>query len=303
MSLHRTSRRSSARSGRYGKRRDGGLFRKLFLIALLVLMPLSAIGIGGYFSVQHLNKEQMDVAFCYGREDQYQTAVFIDFSFTHQTSGSQRRDLINALNQTFDGLPPNGKISVFTTANATTASVSRPVFTLCNPAKTATEQTRIGAPTTSAAKLVRQHREARAVFAEFVETLMAQSTDQSQVANTSPILEQVRGLSHFDFGSPLSKLVAYTDGINNSPAGRFCAQKDHLPRFETFAARSDYRYIAPDDFGGAEVVLFLIESGVLPSSHLPFCTNPELRAFWSDYFEGNGAGSVTLTPLGYGAGQ
>jgi len=32
------------------------------------------------------------------------------------------------------------------------------------------------------------------------------------------------------------------------------------------------------------------------------CTHQELRTFWVDYFEGNGAGSVNLTPLGYGAG-
>jgi len=38
-----------------------------------------------------------------------------------------------------------------------------------------------------------------------------------------------------------------------------------------------------------------VEIGKRPG---PYCTNPEMRKWWSDYFRGNGADQVELEPLG-----
>ena len=178
-----------------------------------------------------------------------------------------------------------------------------PVFVLCKPAATPLEQAAIGAPDTSAQVLARQQREASERYAAFVDDLIRSSTQQSRLATSSPILEQIQGISRYDYGAPLSKLIVYTDGINNSATARFCAVQGELPRFEVFARRPNYRFVKPDDFGGADVDILLIERGELPSQHLPFCTNQELRDFWLDYAEANGAGIARVTPLGYGAAQ
>ncbi|QBF32344.1 hypothetical protein [Thalassococcus sp. S3] len=293
----------SRRRGGYGKRRGPSLLKKLLLWLALILIPIIALGSGGYLAAQYLGREQIDTAYCYTRPDQHQAAIFVDFSLTHQISPSQRRDLVNTFVQSFEGMPPNGKLSVFTTAQEGTSSVNVPVFALCKPAKTPQEQERLGAPASSAPKLVRQHGEAMATFRAFLGDLIAKSQDSAHIAASSPILEQIQGISRYRFASPLSKLTLFTDGLNNSAVGQFCVKQGHLPRFETFASRPEYRFIKPDDFNGADIYILLVEQRSLPNDVLPFCTTAELRGWWVSFFEGNGAGNVRLTPLGYGAGQ
>lgn len=294
-------RHSSSRKRRGGKR-GRGMVSTIALIAGTVLLPIATLSGGGWIAYRHLNTEQINADYCYDRPDQYQMALFVDYSVTHQTSASQQRDLANSLRQAYEAMPVNGKMSVFTTENGASATVNVPVFTSCKPASTSQEQMRIDAPTSSAPKLARVRAEADARFDEWLDDLLTGSRQTQNLAKSSPILEQLQGISRYDFGAPLSKLVAYTDGINNSAAGQFCAVQGHLPPFSRFAAKPDYAFIRPQDFGGAQVDLLLLELGKLPSTNLPYCTTDELRRFWVEYFEANGASTVRLTPLGYGAG-
>lgn len=178
-----------------------------------------------------------------------------------------------------------------------------PVFSLCRPAANAEGQARIGAPAKSHAQLDRHHRETEAHFSAFVEHLVQQSIAAEQRAASSPILEQLQGISRYYRSGSLNRLIVYTDGLNNSPNGQFCVKRGELPRFAVFAERPGYRFVAPQNFARAEVDVLLVEGEPLPTDALPFCTDDELRTFWVDYFEANGAGAVGLTPLGYGAGQ
>ena len=300
MAISRASRRN--KRGSRG-RKKGGTFKKLLVGTAIALIPLSVLGGGGYLAIQEAGKEKITADYCFPRPDQYTAAFFVDFSHTQDTSNSQRRDLINGLHQLYDRLPPNGQLAVFTTARGGAATVNRPEFVVCKPPMTNAELERIGAPTNSKMYLERQSEEARAEFNRRVDDLVARSVQTDQQAGYSPILEQVRGISRYDFGAPLSHLTIYTDGISNSPIARFCAVQGHLPRFEKFAQRPDYAQIAPDSFGGAEIDILLVEAFKLPSNGLEFCTHQELRDFWIHLFEANGAGSVRLTPLVYGAGQ
>lgn len=303
MAFKKPSKRSyGARHGRKGRDQSGS-FKTVLLIALLVLLPMLTLGGGGYLAYQHLNTETINTAYCYERHEQERVAVFVDFSLTQDISNSQRRDLKNTLIQAYEALPANGQIAVFTTANMITANVVEPFFDVCRPAKTALEQAEIGAPDSSAAKLARQHAEARSAYLRFVDELMDQSQSQTHQATRSPILAQIRGISRYDFGGPLDKVVIFSDGINNSETARFCTEAGHLPTFARFMERPDYAYIKPDDFQGADVHIQLVEGFKLPSDSMPFCTRQELRDFWVALFENNGAGAVQLTPLGYGAGQ
>lgn len=296
-------RRNRTRRGPGRRGRGKGLLRTIMLITAMIAVPATAAIFGGRMAYDHLTEEKIGADYCYARADQPEVGVFIDYSMTHQISTSQRRDLVNTLMQTYQALPPNGRLAIFTTANGSTATISTPVKVICQPAETSAELAVLGAPSTTVMKLARQHGVAEADFAAFVDALVAGSTDQSQIATSSPILEQIQAISRYYAGRNLTRLVAYTDGLNNSPNGRFCAEKGELPRFAKFAERLGYRFVAPDSFGGAAVDVLLVEQGTLPSGSLKFCTNLELRTFWTEFFEANGAGTVRLTPLGYGAGR
>lgn len=296
-------RRNHVRRPGRGRRRHGrSLISKLLIGSAIVLIPVVSLGTGGYLAWEYVNTEHIDVAYCYERDDQYQVAVFVDYSLTHQISQSQQRDLINTLLQTYRRMPPNGKISIFTTATDTTASINDPVFELCRPSKNAREQKRIDAPKKSITVLKREHDEANEAFEAYVSELIAQSVDSSKIASSSPILEQIQGISRYDFGVPLSKLIVASDGINNSSNGQFCTVQGELPSFEKWAQRPRYPRIQPDDFGGADVNFQMFENGADAPVSGGFCTWNELHEFWIAYFEANGAGNVRLTPLGPGAG-
>ncbi|MGJ8534867.1 MAG: hypothetical protein ACSHYC_21960 [Alphaproteobacteria bacterium] len=268
----------------------------------IVLIPIAGLGSGGYMAWNYLNTEQIDTAFCYERDDQYQSAIFVDFSHTQSTTASQESDLVNALSRTFRQLPPNGQVSIFTTSRENAATVVDPAFTLCKPAKNAPEQKKIGAPDKSPAVLKRESMEADEAFARELESLAQDSKNPEKAARSSPILEQIRGISEYDFNAPLRKLVVFSDGINNSSSGKFCQIQGELPMFSKFEKSSSYQFVKPNDLSGVDVEFLLVEFGPLPTKTLPFCTTAELRQWWVDYAKGNGAKSVRLTPLGLGAG-
>lgn len=291
-------RRRNSHSLRNGQR---GFAKTTFQICVIVLIPLVTVIGGGYLAYEYIKTEKIDVAFCYERNDRYEAAVFVDFSVTHLISPSQQRDLKNKLAQTFRKLPPNGRLSVFTTARDSTASINEPVFVLCNPPKNEREQERIDGPLKSTNVLKNENKDAGEKFADYIEKLANESKVQSKLAITSPLLEQVQGISRYDFGARLKKLIFISDGINNSPNGYFCTKKGELPSFRLFAQKPHYQFVKPDDLNGVSVDILLFES-TLPTSELPYCTNLELRNFWISLFEENGANPVRLTPLGYGAG-
>lgn len=292
-----------ARSKYARRKRKGSLLKTTAIVATIVGIPIATLGGGGILAYHYLNKEVADANGCYMRPDQYQTAVFVDFSFTDDTSGSQQRDLQNALTQAYAEMPANGAMSIFTTQKNSTATVNAPDFVICKPARNAEEQERIGAPALSAPVLSRLSDEAQERFAAYVQNMLEQSRQTDNQAINSPILEQLQGISRYHLGSPLSKLIIYADGINNSPAGQFCFKQGELPRFAAFAERPGYTFVRPNSFNGADVEFLLVEFGALPTAQLPFCTTQELREFWVDYAKANDAGSVKLTPLSYGAGR
>lgn len=302
MAYSRTAgrRRGGRRGGNRGN--DRGLAKTIALTTAMVAIPTLATVGGGYYAITELGKERLDkLTYCYDRADQLQTALFVDFSHTQSSSDSQGRDLKNLIAREFRGMPANGLLAGFTTASDITASVSEPSFVICHPAENEGEQQRLGAPPKSPTVLAKEARDAAAAFDDQLNTLIRDSKDPNKSAKTSPILEQIQGVTGYDFRAPLRKLVIFSDGINNSPNGRFCAEKDELPSFEVFAQRPAYQFIKPMDLTGVDVEFYMVEFDTLPSDTLPYCTTQELRDFWVDYFEANGANSVRLIPLGFGA--
>lgn len=248
-----------------------------------------------------LKEPRIGQEFCYAAKDaRSNAAFFVDVSFTGDTSTAQDRDLTRALNDAYATLPANGRLSVFTTANANVGSLPVPVLSVCRPPANEQEQDALGLGSKPAPYLGHQATEARNAFASSVAALLAQAKDREQIAKDSPILEQVQGISRYRFDGPLKSLTLYTDGLQNSESFQFCQSQGHMPPFALFAQKPGYRFLKPEPFGGVAVNVLLIEFGTLPSSVLPFCTSNEVRAFWPDYFRSNGAASVQLSRLRYG---
>lgn len=271
-------------------------------IGALIVLPVAVAGIGALVMGEALKEARIGADYCYASSaPRHNAAFFVDVSFTAETSAAQDRDLSRALQESYATLPANGRLSVFTTANAVVGSLPVPVLSVCRPPANEQEQDALGLGSKPAPYLAHQSEEARNVFARAVESLLASAKDRAQAAKDSPVLEQVQGISRFRFDGTLKSLTVYTDGLQNSESFQFCQSQGHMPPFAVFAQKPAYRFLKPDSFEGVSVNVLLVEFGALPAPGLPFCTSDEVRLFWPEYFKSNGAESVRLTRLRYGA--
>lgn len=295
MALSKSKRRGGRRGGRSGRR---GNNNRLVKVLAAILMLVSILGLGGYGLNEYTKIERIAANYCYAREDQAQTAVFLDYSINRNMSPAQRRDLSAALERAYDALPTNGRIMVFTTARDTAGSIARPIFEMCRPAGDAAQQASIGAPSKPAPNLRRIAGDARDAFRGRVAGILSDTTNDGKSALESPILANVQAISRYPgFQGRTRAFVWFSDGIENSETAKFCAVKGDMPSAETFVQRPAYAAVEPDAFNGVDVTLLLLESLALPQAGLEFCTHGEMQVFWRDLFRINGAASVRLERL------
>lgn len=296
----RTSNRNrQSRSRKRGRRHGNGQTLKL---AALGAMGAVALGGGGY-AVMHLaGQERIDASFCYARADAYEVAVFLDASFTDQSSRQQQRDYETALRRAYEEAPANARISVFVTTRNVHSSLMNPAFSMCRPPATPEEQDSIGAPSDTPQRLALRAEEASNQYDELAASVLRDARDSNLSAQNSPILASLQGISRSTFfDSPNRILWAITDGLENSPTARFGAVAGDAPPFEVFAQQERYDDVRPRSFGGADVRLLLVETATLPQPGLEHITSAELRRWYRDFFEANGAASVELTTIRFGA--
>lgn len=268
----------------------------------LLSVPVALLAGGGALAVNYIGQEKIDAEYCFERNDQPVHAFFIDNSLTRDLSRQQYRDFERGFENDYLKAEANTRFYVFTTASDVEGSIAKPVATICKPAAIVTEHETLNVPSKTAAYLKRQADTARLGFDAIVTSVLTDAVDVSKAAKDSPIFEQLQAISRYEgFQGRTRALTILTDGIQNSETAKFCQIKGDLPPFAVFKGQSRYRYVAPDSFEDLSVNFLLVENGKLPHPHLPYCTNNEIRAFWPDYFKGNGAKQVTLTRLRYGA--
>lgn len=266
-------------------------------ISLLTSIVALTLGGGGFAANTYMSKERPDQFGCYSRPGQNQVAIWLDASLIHQ-SVAQIRDYERGFEQAYDQAPANAQIMIFSTARDIAGTLIEPIFTICKPAATISELDTLGLPSKTAPMLVREAIEARDRYVSAMGDAIAVSQDPTLQAGDSPILEQLRSLSwHTEFQGRNRSLTIITDGIQNSEVAQFCAVAGHMPSFATFSGRPHYAELEPEPFTGMAVTVLLIESIQLPAPGLLHCSTTEMRTWWRDYFEGNGAESVHLTPV------
>lgn len=294
----KSNRRRSSRVRERGVGRSAGGTNNAKLAAAITV-PIAVLGMVSYGVIALLDGEKADANHCYTRDDQHQAVVLIDNSIEGE-SGAHIRDYRTGLMRVYDNAPANAVIKIATTARTQGGSFAPPVFIICKPAATQTEQADIGAPEKSTPVLRRIAGEARGKYEAAVDQVIADASDPSKTALDSPIFEQLQAISQYDDSTgPNRSLTIITDGIANSETARFCSQKGALVQFEKFRKRRSYKYVEPRSFEGMDVTFLLVEHGKLPALGAPHCSNEELRDFWPEYFKGNGANSVDLRRLRY----
>lgn len=289
------------RNSSYARRRHSAPVRwKQWL--LLTAIPALTLGGGGYALSAYMGVERIDEAFCYARDDQHQLAMFFDASHPRENSNQQWRDIAAEMRQAFALSEPNTRILGFTTTRADGGTVIEPAFTICRPPETPLQQEAIGAPAKTPQYLANLTEEARAAFETIVQNTLADLQNESIRALDSPLLEQLQAISRYPgFQGSNRALTVISDGLQNSETARFGMVEGDLPSFEAFAAQGRYEYVRPRSLHGVDVRLLLVESYSLPQPGMDFATWPEVREFWLDYFQANGAADVELVRLRHGA--
>jgi hypothetical protein len=230
---NKKKRRVSRRTDK--RKRRGGSSRKAPLIAGIIGVPVLAVTAGWFALDGIMDQKKIDpVTFCYEENNQYQAAFFADVSFTHSTSKAQDRDFQNALLRARAALPPNGRLSIFTTARYAGSTLVEPVFTICRPPSTPEGMARIGAPDKPTPYLKRQAKDAEAAYRAMAARILIDAKDKAKTALDSPILEQIQAISRYVFKGPLRLFYVFTDGIQISELAQFCRTKGHLPPFKSF---------------------------------------------------------------------
>lgn len=295
------TRNSMARSYRARRiHRDNSRIKKL---AVLLAMPtVSVVALAAASSM--LSVPKMDEDFCYDALPQDKVLMFIESSFTAEMSAPQKRDVRNMMLNSIGAAKANTLVSVVTTTTDENGSVPVAQFSMCIPATMPEEQKSIGAPNKTQAQLNLLSEKARDALEAGFDSVLADVSDSARNAGDSPILEQLQGISRMrEFQGRHRVLVAVTDGLQNSATARFCTVKGDLPPFSIFKDREKYEAVEPNGFDGVDVKLGLVEQGSFPQPGFQFCSNAEIRKFWKDYFEQNGAESVEVTNLRLWAGQ
>ncbi|MEM7220025.1 MAG: hypothetical protein AAF515_16785 [Pseudomonadota bacterium] len=214
----------------------------------------------------------------------------------------QQRSIRNALDQVYEGLGFNERLSVFTSEEDQIGSAAKitPRFSVCGTARAPEELESIGAESASEGYL---RRTKERLYDKFLgpelDALLTLSPESDRRQRyQSPVLELLQAISRRPEAQHARKLIVISDLLQNSDTAQFCTVRMAMPYFEVFRQRRSYARLTPEGFDGIDVELYLLQRQGFGGPALPYCRDEEeLVRFYSDYFTHHGARSVTLTRL------
>ena len=256
----------------------------------LVAVPTVVLTVGYMAMASYLDAERMNEStHCYDNRVDYEVAFFVEASFNKDISDKQSGDFDQVLVNAFGDLPPNGRLSVFTTSRQAAQTVVDPVLVTCRPASSEAEQDAIGIGDKNPVQLKVDGEKALDAYRAKIQDVIRQAADPDLGANNSPIIETVRSISRYYGPGELDQLHMWTDGVNNSAARQMCVTKGHLLPYPNFPKSRDYRYLKPESLAGVAVNFWLVEHIKFPNPSAPFCTNYEIRDWWAAFMGDHGA--------------
>lgn len=268
-----------------------------------IVACVAGAAVGGYAVLQDASTAKADDIGCFvGAGSNAVTYALIDAS-DPAFDTIQARDLINGFSNEFrHELLFNERFFMATTQEKVIGSILNPILELCRPAKSPSDLEGVGAASATQAYVSRQSEK---VFTEeflpkLIETFSADAAGDDRQSRESPILEQIQSVSkdsNFVSGIGARRLIVVSDLIQNTTEIQFCSTQGHLPSFARFKEKPEFERIAPSSLSDVEVEIFMLLRHGFGSGSLAYCTEDELRNFWTEYFMDAGARSVEITRL------
>ena len=268
--------------------------RKSNLLVWFLLFALPAtviVGAAWLFILDALTPKPDKVTHCYEQEDQHQAAILVQYSIISRISPSQIRTWEGTLQEAYEDLPPNGKLSVYWFGPGKTSSKLKPALEICRPAKNRDELNDIADKANqSGPQLKREGEEATVKFEAFTSDLLEKGQADEQQNNYSPLLDQVKAISEEYEETGLHRLYVLSDGISTGRTTNFCFSKNHLIPYPKWKETAAYQFFKPTHaFFGTEITFVMTEWAELPGGDAKYCRHEEIRSFWQLYFEDAGA--------------
>jgi hypothetical protein len=261
-------------------------------------IALTALGGVGFAVVQGADSIRPDDLGCYQSTlPQGSTTLWWDASMSW--SPSQERDIRVAMAEAWETLPFNDRFTVITTRADAVGDLATAEVELCGPARSEADYARHGIEKSASSSFLSNVADKRfhADVEPLVNSVFAETKAGGKVlAIDSPLLEQFQAISRspgFRDAGGRKRLILITDGVQNTEIARFCDVKGDLPPFTRFKEKPEYARVAPAAMSDVEVSLYL----VLRAEYPPHCTEDELAAFWTAYFEEAGASRVDVYRL------
>jgi len=261
------------------------------IIMLSAVLATCAGGLG-YAAFSTVGQPIADRYGCFEGIEQRNSFVLFDAS-EPRLNKEQHRSVFHYMDELFDNLEFNERLSVITTEGDQISSTPKARFHVCGSANSSQELDDIGAQSASVGYLKKQkQRLYENVYAPQIEVMLSQTPDETRrQLSQSPVLEMVKAVSEMKGFTPGSRLIVLNDMLQNSDSAQFCVRQNHMPPFRIFREREIYQQrLVPRSFEGVEVVTLLLQRYGFGQGFLKYCKNEEeLTGFWRDYFIGNGA--------------
>lgn len=286
------------------------------------------VSVIGFMAYQSMGQPEMDPeTHCYEELVDDHTAVFLDVSYRpwefKSQSGERRRNDIRQIFRNFydHELGFNEKLTVFTSETDHIQAIPKERFTLCRPAKNSGNLAEIGVSQNA----VYTKKQFKATYDKTItpfldEVLVDYKKELTQVSNRgqqidvtliteNPLMQYIRHISRMpSFSKHASKRRLYivSSMIQISEELKMCYRQNHLPSWENWKKTEAYKRLKPDSLQGVEVVIYMLIKDNYGRAEiaddgtklgLPFCTESEIRNFWTAYFEDAGAASVQIERL------
>jgi len=242
---------------------------------------------------------------CYTEAHSPEVILAIDAS-QPRWNEEQQRAIERFIDQVYQSLGFNERLSVYTTEGDAYAALLSPQAQVCGVAQDARELEAIGVSGPSAGYLKKEReRLYKKVLAPELSAILAMEPEATRVQNVqSPILEMLQSISRMPSFSRASRLIVISDFLQNTDTARFCVVQNDMPHFGVFKQRRIYQRVKPESFDGIDVDFLMLQRGGYGGQYLPYCRDEEeLHTFFSDYAYDQGARSVRLTRLRHGFGD
>lgn len=271
--------------------------------AILSATSLTLLAGVGFAALQSFGKPTPDAMNCYDVPGQQLVDVWLDAS-SPRFNAEQARSLRTYVDNLYDALPFNARLSVFTSEGDIISSDPKPRFHVCGAANTPDELKEIGAAPAEAGFLAKQkQRIFENTLAPELDLLLAlESEEPRRQESQSPILESIHDLARIRAGvKSKRKLIIISDLIQNSDSAQFCRVQNAMPRFSVFKQRPVYARLAPEALEGVEVEVLFLQRPGYGQPGLQYCASEEeIKTFYRDYFTEYGVSDLRFIRIRHG---